>query len=186
MLFLNKKNDCAAPRHYCDARARWSLLGFAAAALLIASPALAADWLAPAADQTVTATWVKDVTNKLGEEPYRNVLASSMGEPPHSAIVRYLNNAAQAIEAGNKPLAESYVDMTLDIFDRGVRRGYYLRSDVEPIKKMIRTAADAAMKGEKVAAIVEEEERWQGYTEHKKLGLVNEEGNRMELPHRTN
>jgi len=105
-----------------------------------------------------------------------------MGEPPHSAIVRYLNGAADAIEAGNKPLAESYVNRTLAIFDRGVRRGYYFGPDVEPIKKLIRTAAESAMKGEKVAIAVEDEERWGGYTQQKLLGLANE-GDRMKSEH---
>lgn len=182
MPFLNHGHDHAPTRY--PVRVRWSVLGCAAVALLFASPVFSADWLAPAADQTVTATWVKDVTKKLGEKPYRDVFANSMGQPPHSAIVRYLNGAAQAIEAGNKPLAESYIDMTLDIFDRGVRRGYYMRSDVEPIKKMIRTAAEGAMKGEKVAAAAKEEERWAGYTEHKTLGLANEE-DRMKTEHPT-
>lgn len=162
--------------------ARWSVLGCVLSVLLFASSAFAADWLAPAADQTVTAPWVKNVTAKLNETPYRDVFANSMGEPPHSAIVRYLNGAANAIEAGNKPLAESYVNRTLAIFDRGVRRGYYFGPDVEPIKKLIRTAAESAMKGEKVATAVEDEERWGGYTQQKPLGLANE-GDRMKDEH---
>ncbi|WP_455378769.1 hypothetical protein [Petrachloros mirabilis] len=145
MRFIQQRPVRAEIRH--PEYARWSALGCVVAVLLFASPAFAADWLAPAADQTVTASWVKNVTAKLNEEPYRDVFANSMGEPPHSAIVRYLNAAANAIEAGNKPLAESYIDRTIAIFDNGVRRGYYLREDVEPIKKFICSAAESAMKG---------------------------------------
>jgi hypothetical protein len=64
--------------------------------------------------------------------------------------VRYLNNAAQALQAGNKPLAQSYVDRTIGIFEAGVMRGYSSRSDVEPIKKLILERAEAAIKGEKM------------------------------------
>ncbi len=162
--------------------ARWSALGCVVAVLLFASSTFAADWLAPAADQTVTAPWVKNVTAKLNEAPYRDVFAHSMGEPPHSAIVRYLNGAANAIEASNKPLAESYVDRTIALFDKGVRRGYYMQADVEPIKQLIRSAAESAMKGKQVATAVEDEERWAGYTQQKPLGLANE-ADRMKSEH---
>ncbi|MDR4470774.1 MAG: hypothetical protein MRJ68_21155, partial [Nitrospira sp.] len=33
---------------------------------------LAADWLAPASDQAVTAPWVKDIAAQLKEQPYRD------------------------------------------------------------------------------------------------------------------
>lgn len=147
-----------------------------AGACLFAIPGLgsAADWLAPGANQTVTAPWVKDITAQLDREPYRDVFVSAPSEPPHPAIVRYLNSAAEALKAGNKPLAQSYVDRTIGIFDTGVVRGYYSRVEVEPIKKMIRTRAEAAIKGEPVVSAVQTDNRWTGYTQHKPLGLVNE------------
>jgi hypothetical protein len=160
-------------------------LGFVlAAAFLFVVPGmiLAADWLAPAADQTVTAPWVKDIAAQLTKDPYRDVFVNAPGEPPHPAVIRYLNGAAQAIQAGNKLLAQSYVDRTLAIFDNGVRRGYYTQADVEPIKKIIRAGAETALKGEEIATAVQEEERWAGYTEQKPLGLVNED-DRMKAQH---
>ena len=39
----------------------------AAGALLFACPGLAAGWLAPAADQTVTASWVTEITTQLDQ-----------------------------------------------------------------------------------------------------------------------
>lgn len=180
MRCLQHRRERGGIRH--PEHARWSVLGCVVAVLLFAGPGFAADWLAPAADQTVTAPWVKNVTAKLNEEPYRGVFANSMGEPPHSAIVRYLNGAADAIQAGNKPLAESYVDRTIAIFDNGVRKGNYMRAEVEPIKQLIRSAAESAMKGGQVAAAVEDEERWAGYTQHKPLGLANED-DRMKSGH---
>ena len=153
-----------------------NIAGFAvAAALFLATPGLAADWLAPAADQDVTAPWVNDITAQLNEEPYRDVFVNALGNSPQAAIVRYLNNAAQALQAGNKPLAQSYVDRTIDIFDNGVRRGYYSQTDVEPIKKLIRTRAEAAIKGEtKKVMGTETADRWTGYTHEKSLGLTND------------
>jgi len=145
-----------------------------ATAFVASETVFAADWLAPAADQTVNAAWVKNVAAQLNEEPYRDVFASAPGEPPHSAVVRYLNGAAEALQAGNKPLAQSYIDRTIGIFETGVHRGYYSQSDVHPIEKMIRTKAEAAMQGEKVVAAGQIEQRWAGYTEHNLLGLTNE------------
>ncbi|MBX3335420.1 MAG: hypothetical protein KF876_14935 [Nitrospira sp.] len=142
---------------------------------------LAADWLAPASDQAVTAPWVKDIAAQLKEEPYRDVLANSLGEPPNPAVVRYLNNAAQAMQSSKNLLAQSYIDRALGVFDSGVQRGYYSRSDVEPVKQLIRGKAEAAMKGEKMTA-AEEQERWTGYTEQESLGLAGET-DRMQREH---
>lgn len=116
----------AKPHRRRHSGAVGTILGIVvAAAVLFAvpGPGLAANWLAPGSDQTVTAPWVKDIAAELNEAPYRDVFANGMGEPPHSAVVRYLNGAAQAIKAGNKPLAQSYLNLTLAIFDNGERRG---------------------------------------------------------------
>jgi hypothetical protein len=184
---------CAMRRcNLCHAKANRRLRGGAAAyilgcvtaaAFLFAVPGFvpAAGWLAPGADQTVEAPWVKDVEAQLNENPYRDVFANAPGEPPHPAVVRYLNNAAKALEAGNKPLARSYIDRTLDIFDNGVLRGYYSRSDVEPIKKMIRARAEAAIKGEQAATATQDDDRWTGYTQRKPLGLVNESSDSLRM-----
>jgi len=167
----------ATPHRRRHSGAVGTILGIVvAAAVLFAVPGsgLAANWLAPGSDQTVKAPWVKDIAAELNEAPYRDIFANGMGEPPHSAVVRYLNGAAQAIKAGNKPLAQSYLDLTLAIFDDGERRGHYERADVEMLKKLIRTRTEAAMKGGQVAAAAQDDERWSGYTKHKPLGLTNE------------
>ncbi len=151
-------------------RNRAGLAFIVALTVIVPGFGLAADWLAPASDQAVTAPWVKAIAAKLEREPYRDVLTNASGEPPHPAVVRYLNNAAQALQAGNKLLAQSYVDRTIGIFESGVQRGYYSRSDVEPIKKLIRERAEAAMKGEKMTT-AQEQERWTGYTPQEPLGV---------------
>lgn len=154
----------------------YSLAGLGvAAAIFIATPSPAADWLAPAADQTVTASWVKDIAAQLEQAAYRDVFMNALGNSPQAVVVRYLNNAAQALQAGNRPLAQSYLDRTIAIFDNGVQRGYYSRADVEPIKNMIRIRAKAAIKGETVATAIQSDDRWTGYTQDKPLGLTNEE-----------
>ena len=154
----------------------WSMAGFvAAAAIFIAAPGSAADWLAPAADQIVTAPWVKDIAAQLEQDVYRDVLMNALGNSPQAEVVRYLNNAAQALQAGNRPLAQSYLNRTIAIFDNGVQRGYYSRADVEPIKNMIRTRAKAAIKGEMVTTAIQSDDRWTGYTHDKPLGLTNDE-----------
>ncbi|NGZ97702.1 MAG: hypothetical protein CV089_16540 [Nitrospira sp. WS110] len=157
------------------------LLFIVALAFTTSGFSLAAGWLAPASDQAVTAPWVKDVAAQLEQEPYRDVLGNAPGEPPHPMIVRYLNNAAQALQVGNKLLAQSYVDRTIRIFESGVQRGYYSRSDVEPITKLIRERAEAAMKGEKIPVALEQE-RWTGYTHQEPLGLAGE-SDRMKREH---
>lgn len=158
----------------------WTIAGFVVAvAVLFATPGLTADWLAPAADQTVTAPWVKDLTAQVQQDPYRGVFMNALGNSPQALVVRYLNNAAQALQDGNKPLAQSYVDRTIEIFDNGVRRGYYSRADVEPITKMIRTQAGAAIKGEQVATANQTDDRWTGYTNKKPLGLTHEPSRMM-------
>ena len=142
--------------------------------MLFANPGVAADWLAPAADQTVTASWVNDIITQFNQEPYRGVFLNALGSTPQSAIVRYLNNAAEALQAGNKPLAQSFVDRAIGIFDMGVQRGYYSQADVEPIKMLIRSKAEAAMKGEETATGAQASDRWTGYTHKKTLGLTDD------------
>jgi len=157
-------------------RTRWSRAGLAIVVMVFVAPgfALAANWLAPASGQKVTAPWVKDIAVQLEQEPYRDVLASALAEPPHPAVVRYLNHAAQALQTGNKPLAQSYVDQTIGMFELGVLRGYYSRPDIKPIQKLIRERAEAAMRGEKVS-MAQEQERWTGYTQRDVGGLLNSE-----------
>lgn len=153
---------------------KWAGIVFVGAMVLAApSVSLAADWLAPASDQAVSAPWVKDIAAQLERGPYREILMNASGGPPHPVVVRYLNNAAQAVQAGNMVLAQSYVEQTIGIFESGVFRGYYSRSEIEPITTLIHERAEAAMKGEKIP-LAQEQERWTGYTHDRPLGLVGE------------
>ena len=164
------------------ARWNWAMMtSLVATVLAVPGFGLTAGWLAPASDQAVTAPWVKDIAAQLEREPYGDMFVNAPGEPPHPAVVRYLNNAAHALQAGNKSLAQSYIDRTIGIFDSGVLRGYYSRSDVEPIKKLIREKGEAAMKGEKIPVVLEQE-RWTGYTHREPLGLAGE-SDRMKSEH---
>lgn len=162
-------------------RNRAGLIFIVALSFIAPGFGLAAGWLAPASDQAVTAPWVKDIAAQLERKPYGDIFSNAPGEPPHPTIVRYLNNAAQALQVGNKVLAQSYVDRTIRIFESGIQRGYYSRSDVEPITKLIRERAEAAMKGEKIPVALEQE-RWTGYTHQEPLGLTGE-SDRMKSEH---
>lgn len=146
----------------------WAVMG----ALLNVAPTRAAEWLAPAADQAVTAAWVTDITTQLNQEPYRQVFLSAPGFSPQAAIVRYLNSAAAAVQARKTALAQSYVDRVIGLFDAGVQRGYFAPGEVEPIKNLIRSHAASAIKGEHTETDTKAGVRWTGYTHQESLGLA--------------
>ena len=72
-------------------------------ALLFATPGLAADWLAPGANQTVMVPWVNNLTVQLERDPYRDVSMNVLGNSLQTVVVHYLNNAAQALQAATNP-----------------------------------------------------------------------------------
>ena len=153
---------------------RWSIAGFVfAAAIFIATPSSAADWLAPAADQIVMAPWVKDIQDSA-QAASMDVLMNALGNSPQTAVVRYLNNAASTSRE-TVPLAQSYLDRTIAIFDNGVQRGYYSRADVEPIKNMISTGAKAAFRGRNGGDGNPERRSRRATRMTKPLGLTNDE-----------
>lgn len=150
---------------------------FGALAVLSAAPALApatadaAQWLAPAAAEKIEARWVKEVDYQLRSNEFKNLFINAPGGAPQGAILRYLNHAADALGTGDKEAAKDFIAQALDVVDNGVRRGWYSRSDVEPLRNMIMAKAGAALKGEKATGKISPE-RWTGYTLGNELGLT--------------
>jgi hypothetical protein len=102
---------------------------------LMPTPVPAAGWISGA--QTYTAPWVRDIEQELFNKDYRNVYASDP-RTPQAAVLRKLNEAAKAQEAGDSVLAQQLVRNALSVFEEGVRRHYYSQSDIEPIITFIR------------------------------------------------
>jgi hypothetical protein len=102
---------------------------------LMPTPVPAAGWISGA--QTYTAPWVRDIEQELFNKDYRNVYASDP-RTPQAAVLRKLNEAAKAQEAGDSVLAQQLVRSALSVFEEGVRRHYYSQSDIEPIITFIR------------------------------------------------
>jgi len=102
---------------------------------LMPMPALAAGWISGA--DTYAAPWVKDVEQELLKKDYRFVYTNDP-RTPQAIVLRKLNQAAKAQEAKDSTLAQELVRDALGVFDEGVRRHYYSRSDIEPITTFIR------------------------------------------------
>lgn len=102
---------------------------------LMPTPVPAAGWISGA--QTYTAPWVRDIEQELFHKDYRNVYASDP-RTPQAAVLRKLNEAAKAQEAGDSALAQQLVRNALSVFEEGVRRHYYSQADIEPIITFIR------------------------------------------------
>ena len=134
-------------------------------------PASAAQWLAPAAADRVTAEWVKQIQADLAGERFRRLFMGVPGDPPIPAIVHMLNQADHAIVDNKKAFAKEFIADAIRMLDRGVSRGWYSATDIEPVKAMIRHRADAALNGESISGGLNP--RWTGYTENRLLGLTN-------------
>jgi len=102
---------------------------------LMPTPVPAAGWIS--GTQTYVAPWVRDIEQELFNKDYRNVYASDP-RTPQAAVLRKLNEAAKAQEAGDSVLAQQLVRNALSVFEEGVRRHYYSQSDIEPIITFIR------------------------------------------------
>lgn len=142
-----------------------------------------APWLAPAADEHVTAQWVQDVAHELRRERNRNVLINVPSGHPQAAILGYLNDAADALEAGQERSAKDLVRRALGILEDGVQYGWLSESDIKPIRRTILASFNRAMRdvpreakskgdqGEDLA-LSRKAERWTGYTQNRPLGLT--------------
>lgn len=135
------------------------------------STAHAAQWLAPAAAEKIKARWVKEVDYELRSDQFKNLFINAPGGAPHAAILRHLNNAAEALNQGNKDAARDFVDKALNVVDNGIQKGWYSRSDVAPLRNMIVAKADKAMMGKDTSGEISPS-RWTGYTHNRKLGLT--------------
>lgn len=116
----------------------------AALSLLMAGTALnapaahAADWLA--LEETYNDAWVESVEQELTKKDYR-WLFSNDPRSPQITIVRLLNQAAAAHQAGDAALTRSFVERAIKVLEEGVEQHYYSMSEIEPIISFIREMA---------------------------------------------
>lgn len=148
-----------------------AVLSAGAALTALPSTAHAAQWLAPAAAEKIKARWVKEVDYELRSDQFKNIFINAPGGAPQAAILRYLNHAADALDAGNKEAAKDFVDQALGVVDNGIRKGWYSKSDVAPLRNMIVAKADKAMMGQETTGHISPD-RWTGYTHDRRLGLT--------------
>lgn len=101
---------------------------------LIQTSVHAAGWIS--GGEAYAAPWVKDIEQELLKKDYRYVYASDP-RTPQVVVLRLLNEAAKAQEANDYTLAQDFVRNALAVFEEGVRKHYYLQSDIEPITTYI-------------------------------------------------
>lgn len=106
-------------------------------ALMLPVPSMAAPWLAPAADEHITAPWVKAVAKALKGDRFKNVFMNQAFGCDQCAILGYLNDAAEALESDEPTAARSFVRRAVRVLDDGKELGWYSDRDIEPIKHMI-------------------------------------------------
>ena len=104
-------------------------------AVLMSTSAEAAGWIS--GSESYAAPWVKDIEQELLKKEYRYVFGNDP-RTPQAAVLRLLNRAAAAYQANDTAQAEQLVRDALNVFDEGVRRHYFARSDIEPIVEFIR------------------------------------------------
>jgi hypothetical protein len=150
---------------------------FSVGSLALFTDALAAQWLAPAASDHITAEWVKQIEADLGRKPFKNVFMGTPGDPPIPALLHLLNNAARALADNKKDYAKLFINDALRILDNGVSKGWYSPTDIQPVKDMITKRAEAALEGKTTTAPTSP--RWTGYSENKPLGLTNTLGDKQ-------
>lgn len=126
----------------------------------------AAEWLAPAADERITADWVRDVARQLRKNRFKNVFMNQPFGCDQCRILHYLNNAADALDNDQPKLAKSFVKRALHVLKDGKEEGWYTSADIRPIKRLIIQKADQAFKeagGEQLALSVPEKRRDERY-----------------------
>lgn len=138
----------------------------------------AAQWLAPAAADRMSADWVKQIQADLTGDRFRDLFMGIPADPPIPAILHLLNNAAYALADNKKEYAKSLVDEAIGILDSGIRKGWYHRTEVEPVKAMIRKRAEAALEGKALGHAANP--RWSGYSDNKLLGLTDASGEKQQ------
>lgn len=141
--------------------------------------AVAAQWLAPAAADHITADWVKQIEADLDRKPFKDVFMGTPGDPPIPALLHLLNNAARALADNKKDYAKLFINDAFRILDNGVNKGWYSATDIQPVKAMIRKRAEAALEGKPITAATSP--RWTGYSANKPLGLTNTLGDKQDL-----
>lgn len=139
--------------------------------------AYAAQWLAPASADRVTADWVKQIQTELAGEQFRDLFMGIPADPPVPAILHLLNQASQALADDNKEYAKAFIADAIRILDRGVGKGWYSPGDIDPVKAMITQRAQAALEGKTVSGVTNP--RWTGYTDRQRLGLADATGERQ-------
>lgn len=118
------------------------------AALPVVSPShgFAAAWLAPAADERITAGWVEDVAAALEKDRFKNVFMNQPFGCDQCTILGFLNDAADAMEDGQPKQAKSFINRALKVLDQGRRQGWYTNDDIRPIKRLIIQKANEGLK----------------------------------------
>lgn len=106
-------------------------------ALMLPASSPAAPWLAPAADEHITAPWVQAVAKALKGNRFKNIFMNQAFGCDQCAILGYLNDAAEALEGDEPKAARSFVRRALRVLDDGKELGWYSDRDIEPIKRVI-------------------------------------------------
>jgi hypothetical protein len=100
------------------------------------APAHAAGWITPAAGEKELAPWVKKIEDEWAKNEYRGAFSNDP-RAPMAAMLHLLNQAAQALDQKNEALAKDYVARAIGKLEAGVRRGYYSRREIQPIKDVV-------------------------------------------------
>jgi hypothetical protein len=104
-------------------------------AVLMSTTAEAAGWIS--GSDSYAALWVKEIEQELLKKEYRYVFGNDP-RTPQASVLRLVNRAAMAYQFNDTAQAEQLVHEALNVLDEGVRRHYFLRSDIEPIVDFIR------------------------------------------------
>ncbi|HEU5201347.1 MAG TPA: hypothetical protein VFT92_01035 [Nitrospira sp.] len=102
---------------------------------LIPNVVQGAPWISGA--ESYAAPWMKDMERELLKKEYWMIYANDP-RTPQNEVLHLLNRAAKAQTANDPSLAQELVRQALEVFEEGVRRHYYTRSEIEPIMSYIR------------------------------------------------
>lgn len=102
---------------------------------LIPSAVQSASWISGA--ESYAAPWMKEMERELLKKEYWMIFANDP-RTPQNEVLHLLNRAAKAQASNDSALAQELVRQALDVFEEGIHRHYYTRSEVEPIMNYIR------------------------------------------------